>query len=243
MSIILDLIVVLIIAFFVITSAKRGFVRTAIEIVGFFLAFYLSLSLSGIAANFIYDGFVKEPMLAQIEEKADDLIKDSLPTVDLNENDDAIISQNSVEIYNALPQFIVGVAKNYDITPEGFAQTIKNNNDSNATELLLDYAVKPIVVNLIKIILFIILFIVLSILVKWLAKIVNRIFSIPIIGGLNRTLGAVFGLIKGTIIAAAVCIAISFIISFSENGILFVTSQTIENTYIFKILSGLNPLK
>ena len=60
MSIILDLIIVAIVLFFVITSAKRGFVKTVLDVVAFFLALYISVSFSGVLAEGIYNIFIKD---------------------------------------------------------------------------------------------------------------------------------------------------------------------------------------
>jgi len=231
MGILLDLIIVAIIAFFVYTSAKRGFVRTVIELVGFFLALHISMLLSTLSANFVYDSFVKQPLLTQIDQKIDVLTIEN-PELDYN------------KMFNTLPELFINSAENYGLSAEGLETEIKaKENNTNYAEILIDYAAKPIVVNVVKLIVFIILFLVLSIIVRWLARVVNRIFNIPIIGGLNKTLGAVFGLVKGTVVAAAICIAITMLISFTKNGFLIFTVDNIESTYLFKFLSAFSPLK
>lgn len=229
MSIVIDLILVGIILFFVIISAKRGFVRTAIELVGFFLALYLSITFSGIVAEGVYDTFVKEPLVKQVDEKVGGL-------------ETSIVNYNKA--FDSLPDFVKDKAENYGLSSSGLAEELINNQDGKGfSETIVDYAAKPIVTNVIKVALYIILFIVLSFVFKFLARILNKLFSIPIIGGLNRTLGGIFGLAKGTIIAAAICIAISIIVSLTENGVLIFTNENINSTYLFKFLAGFNPLK
>ena len=61
MGIVLDLFVLAIVAFVAWRSAVRGFVRTVIELVGYFLAFYISIALSGPIATGIYDKFIDTP--------------------------------------------------------------------------------------------------------------------------------------------------------------------------------------
>ena len=55
MSIILDLIIVFTILLFIIMSARKGFVRTLIEVVGFVAAIAVALSISTPVSDFIYE--------------------------------------------------------------------------------------------------------------------------------------------------------------------------------------------
>ena len=52
---ILDLIIVAILVVFALLAAKKGFVKSVIEIAGFVLAIFLAFTLSSPATNFIYD--------------------------------------------------------------------------------------------------------------------------------------------------------------------------------------------
>ena len=59
MGIILDLIILAIIVIFAFLSAKKGFVRTLIELVGFFLAIFIASSISPAISNGVYDKFIE----------------------------------------------------------------------------------------------------------------------------------------------------------------------------------------
>ena len=72
-----------------------------------------------------------------------------------------------------------------------------------------------------------------------MAKIINKAFSLPIIGGINKSLGGILGFGKGLIISAVIAVIISTIVSFSKDGIFIFTPENIEKTYLFSFLSNL----
>ncbi len=234
MWLVLDLILIAIIAIFVIISAKRGFVRTAVEFVGYFLAIYIAFSVSGVLANSIYSKTIEPKIVENVAEKV---------TISSTEGVNSAVD----EIWSSLPEFVQNTAENFDITSNTLKTTIEENINSDSAEQLAQKAtesvVKPIVVPLIKTILSVILFILLMIIVKFLAKFLNKLFSLPLIGGLNKSLGGVIGLLKGLIFSFIFVVAILFIMSFTENGFLIFTNENIDKTYLFKFLAEFSPFK
>ena len=224
MWIILDIIVIAIILIYALISAKRGFVRTAIELVGFGLAVYLSFTVSGIVSEGIYNSVVKPAIVDTVVETVGDTA-----TASVDKTVDAV--------FDKMPKFVVKSANNMGVTPEKLKtditnKTVNNNNIEKTAITVADSAVKPVVVPL-----------VLIFVVKILARIVNKAFSLPLIGGLNRTLGGLLGAAKGIIISGVLCLVISTIVSFTKNGILIFTEENIDKTYIFKLFTGLDLFK
>lgn len=232
MGIILDLILVAIVLVFVYFSAKHGFVRTIVELAGFFIAIYLSLMLSGALSDVIYDGLVHKPLTESVSNSVESTSVDSI--------NDAVET-----IWNSMPKFVTSAADNFGVSKQSVANQISSASSSGKDAVVsttVDYIAKPIIVNVIKACLFLLLFVVLTVLVKILAKIINQMFNLPLIGGLNRGLGGVLGLFKGIIMAAAFCILISICITFTDDGFLIFTKENIDSSFIFKFLCGLNPL-
>ena len=190
---ILDLIVVAIIALFVYLSAKRGFVRTVIELVGYFLAIYLSFIISGAIADFTYNKVVEPAIVENISNKISTTTNESVDsTVDI--------------IWEALPEFVSKSAENFNVSKNSVKATVAEKYTSNLdtkdfVKTVAENSVKLIVVPLIKTICSVILFIILMFVVKILARVLNKMFSLPLIGGLNKALGGVIGLLKGVISA------------------------------------------
>lgn len=220
MNIILDLIVIAIIAVFAFLSAKRGFVRTLIEIVGFVLVILLANSVSTPLANLTYDKAVEPAIIKSVE----GIQADSNTAV-------------NIEV-EALPSFVKNIADDGGVISD-FENKIAENINSGietAVATASQNVIKPVVTNILSLIYVLIITVVLLFIVNILANVINKLFSFSIIGKANKTLGGILGIIKGVIIAFVFCTLISLIVSFTENGFLIFTNEAISNSYIFKLL-------
>ncbi|MBE6760730.1 MAG: CvpA family protein [Ruminococcaceae bacterium] len=235
MWMILDLIILAIIGFFVFTSAKRGFVRTVLEVIGYFLAIYLAFTLGGLLADVIYNSLIEPNIIKSVSENI---------TLSTGAN----INETVNNVWNSLPGIVVNAAEIFDITPDTLRATLSDNLVNNTTSLTIakyvaNSVVRPILVTLIKAIIGFVLFIILLFVVKILAKTINKIFSLPLIGGLNRFLGGVIGFVKGAIISIIFITVTMLLMSFFENGFLIFTNENIEQTILFKFLADFSPFK
>ena len=216
-SIVLDLIVLAIIAVFALISAKRGFVRTLIEIVGFVLVLLLANSVSTPLADFTYDKAVEPSIIKSVENFE---IQNSAGALD----------------EMVLPEFITTVIGQETITD---FQTKINENINNGIDTAVTTAsqnvIKPLVTSFLSMFFVVVITIVLLFIVNLLAKLINKLFSFSVVGKLNRSLGAVLGGIKGIIISIVFCTLVALIVSLTENGFLIFTKDAIENTFLFKL--------
>lgn len=228
MSIILDAIIILIIILFVILSAKKGFVRTLIEVIGFIAAIAIALSISTPIANFCYDGAV-QPIVAKTVEST---ITEGSSNV--NEAVDAV--------WNKLPSFLTE-SNFFKLSKDNITSSINEETASDTAQLIdtINSFVKPAVTKLLAVIISVILVVVLLFVVKLLAKAVNKLFSFSIIGDINKTLGGILGLVKGAAVSVIFCMIISLILSFTKNGFLIFTYDAINSSYLFKFIMGLSP--
>lgn len=220
MSFVLDLIVLAIIAVFALLSAKKGFVRTIIEIVGFVLVILLANNLSPQISDYTYDKLVEPAIVSsaenmQVGESVMNLSLDNMPS---------LVSK------------ILG--SNFDIS--GF-QSIINENINNGVKSAVASAsqtvVKPIVTGIFDLIFTLIITVVLLAVVNFIAKLVNKLFSFSLVGKANKILGAILGIIKGVVISAIICTIISLIVPLTKEGFWIFTQSNIDSSLIFKLLS------
>lgn len=227
MSIVIDLIIVGIVLLFAVISAKKGFVKTVVEMVGFVAAIVIALTVSAPIAEFTYDKVIEPPILASISQEATD-------------NVSGIVN----DIWEKMPEFIITKAEEKGHTQERVTESINAGMSSGAqtaVKATSQNVFKPIATSLLGLVFSAIIAIVLILLVKPIAKIVNGIFSFSIIGKANRALGAVVGILKGAVFAVVFCLLINLIISFSPNGILIFTPENIADSYAFKLLAEAIP--
>lgn len=222
MSIFIDLIVIAIIILMAVISAKRGFVRVAVEVAGFVAAVILVFSVNGPLANLTYDKVIEPPIVNSVEKITQENVTVSLDAT-----------------WEALPDFITSNADKLGISKENLNQNISENAEQTTEGIVKSISgevLKPIIVNILKAVYAIIMMVVLIILVKFLARVINKLFSFSVIGKTNTALGGVLGAVKGLIIAWLFCSVVYLIISLTENGIWIFNNENIENTYIFKYL-------
>ena len=221
MSIVLDLIIIAIILFFIITSAKRGFVKVLIETVGFIAAVILAFTISTPLAEATYDKIIEPPV-----------VKAAV---------NAVGESAEHEAWNALPDFLINSESAFfGSTGNSFTEKITANLSDGVEKAVITASqevVKPVASKIISLPYSIVLVIVLSVMVKFLARLINKLFSFSIVGSLNRTLGGVVGAVKGFIVAFILCAVVSLILSFTGKPFLIFSEDTINQTYLFKFLT------
>ncbi len=225
MWIILDLIVVALIAIIALISAKKGFVRTIVEIVGFIVVILMANNVSPILSNATYDKFVQPAIVNSIEEIH---IEDQLP-----EN-----SKNKISSEN-IPPFVSSILGD-NLKLENFVNSINENINNGVTEAVTkasENIIKPIVTEILTLVYTLIIVTILLVVVKFVAKLINKLFSFSLIGKANKILGAILGIIKGVAVAVIICSIISLIFSLTPISIGFLNKATIESTILFKLFS------
>lgn len=227
MGLILDLIVLAIIVLTVILSAKRGFVRTVIELVGFIAAVIISFTISTPLGNTTYDKIIEPPIVSSVTSSVDSVTADTA-------------SKAADEMWNRIPGWMQGSAEKLGISKDSINKSITDNVggglEGTVTKVSQD-VIKPVVARSLALVYLVISLIVLLLLVKPIAKFVNKLFSFSIIGTANRVLGGIVGIPKGIIIAMAFCLVIMLITSFTSNGFLIFTDGAMEKSLIFSYVS------
>ena len=65
--------------------------------------------------------------------------------------------------------------------------------------------------------------------------------NFSLVGKLNRTLGGVVGFFKGILLATVFCMIVGVIVSFTKNGFLIFTRESIEASTIFGTICDMLP--
>jgi len=221
LPIVLDIIAVAIVVLFAIIGYNAGFVKTIIELIGWIAVLLFASVLANQISGFIFDCFISEPIIKSVEKSV------------------AEFGANGVnEYFNGLPDLIQRLLNAYGINAESVGATI----DSNQIAVAIVEQIKMPIVSLISFIFNVIIFVLGIILVRLLARVCNSVVSrIPLVSGLNRTLGFVSGVAKGFVITAVFCWIFSFFILFT-GGFLGVTYETVCDTQLIRFLNEMNPM-
>lgn len=228
MSIILDVILVAIFAAYVITAAKKGFIRTLLELVAVVAAIFLSFQISPLASQTVYDGFVEEQIVNALEEQ----ISENIDSLSVTEKTNAVL--------DSIPDFAVSLASSAGVEISDIkAQISAQKFDSqNLAQSLVDKIAEPIVVGALTIIIFILLSLVLMLVLKIAAKYISKLFDIPLVKSVNKSLGGVLGAIKGALVVVVICTALRFIFGGGEGEF----AVAVNDSFVIGLLDEINPL-
>lgn len=225
MNIIIDLAVVLIIGLFVFLSAKKGFVKSVVETVGFVAAIVIAFSFSGTISEWGYNTFIEPSIIEMVDEQAKDLPSGAEVSVSLDK----------------LPDFVVKNAEKFGLSLDEFSAVNGEEIVANGVETVKETVigiVKPVSTKIISAVAFVILAVVLVIVANFLAKVINKLFSFSVIGTVNRVLGGILGAVKGLAIATVICMLIAFLAGLG-GGFLIFTDEVINSTFLFKTLANI----
>lgn len=227
MSVVLDIILIAIFAAFVLLAAKKGFVKTLLELVATILALMLAYQLSPVIAQGAYDGIVKESMITSIEEQ-------------LDENFNASTAAKKAEVtLEALPDFVVSLASSAGVEIDEVKAKISSEKFSSqnlATELV-EKVAQPIVVGALTIVAFMLLAIILLFALKFLAHIISKLFDVPLIGTANKILGALLGACKGVIVIVFLCTVLEFVFANGDGEM----ATAVNDSFVIGLLDNINP--
>ena len=207
-GLILDAIFIFIVISCVYFSAKKGFVRSFIEVAGYVLAIIIALNLGALVGEFIFNNHIKPATVTAIS---------------------SIISDSTSEAVDSVPAHINLLLENADIDLETLANA-ENVNVDKLTD-----TIKPLAVDTIKSLVAFVAFIALMFLVRFLAGVLNSFFSFSILGTLNKFLGGTLGIIKGFLIASAFCMVAYFVALITSNDFLIFTEKAIQDSTICKL--------
>ncbi len=222
MAYIADIILVAIFALVIIISAHKGFFRSLIDFAGSFIALIAARVFSSTVAQTVFDSFLR----GGIENTLASRLGDSA-SVDYAEQLEGIIQ--------SLPDGVVGIMQVMGVDKQMLIDKISSAdlNGANLIESLMNTVVTPLVTSVVKFILFAIFAILLIVLIKLVGRLLDKIIKkLPVIKGLNKTLGGVFGVLRGAVDVVIIAVLISVVVGFTGNQELIaaVDSSFIINT-------------
>lgn len=232
MSLLLDLLIVAVLVFGLLSGVRRGFVRTVIELIGYALILVLAFTAAGPVSEKVYDKFVRETVEQSVSSAFSETAVESIePSVD--------------EVYERLPDSIKSLLAHYSVTPESVKSALNDHTGETAETLagrISDLVAAPFQ-SLIRLIVIGLLFAVGLVVIRLVAKACNSLVeALPLVGGLNRFLGGTAGLLKGAVISVFVANLLMLLLSLSSDGILGITVADAEKTTLFIrlcVLAGL----
>ena len=226
-SLVMDLAVVLIVVWQVHRGYHNGLMRTLIECLSWVaaavLAVMISYSISGTIYEMFFAGRVTEAVTNAILEAGS-------PETFAGSLEQTLASLP--EAVRAAAEFLLDGVDLSAVTSAQAAELAQTVTDS---------IVRPLITSAIQLISFRILF-VLGLIVRHVVAVAFGMFNtIPLVGGINRLLGGVFGLAKAAAILFILTAALQLYFGFgSPSGVL--TPEAVHGSFLTEIFYDNNPL-
>lgn len=221
-----DIAILLIIGIAVFKGIKMGFIKTFVQLVGWAVALYIATMLSGQIAQYIYNSYISDALLAAMK---DAFALDAGVTLGAQTS-----APEFLESIKGLPDFIqLIVAQNMDQISQAITQSIAQTG-SAALEVILESIIAPLIVSLIKGIAFIGVFAVCNIVISLLMKLLGAIDYVPVVSQINSGLGAFAGLILGLAKVFVLAAVIEVLMVITNGSVPFLSRSFINSTILLK---------
>ncbi|MGN0551627.1 MAG: CvpA family protein [Acutalibacteraceae bacterium] len=229
MGLFIDLGVLAVLLLFIIIGFSRGAVKTLLNLLCTVGAFLFSVWAGQLAANWIYNTFIKTNLL------------DNMQSEILKSTGDTTAAASSA--LNAVPDFIVNLFSNFGISINqiitGSESTAENIAKSTAAAV--ESAVAPVIIAVISVAAIICLFIILSVFLRFVSSLISKVFKLPVLNAVNRLFGGAFGLLEGCLIVCFAVFLIKLWAPESNAQELIFNAQNIDSSALFKFFYNIVP--
>lgn len=215
MAFIVDIIILAIMVTCIFLGYKKGLIRVAVNILGFFIALLIALILYIPISNFIINNTPIQPAL---KEAISGPVTAYVIGTEKNGEGEEVVEDNSPKV---MTDYINEFVENEKQKVEQTEKDIINNVSETVAN------------NLIKIAVGILVFIVAKIALLFVKALAKLISNLPIIGSFNKLGGALYGVLQGLLIIYILFAILSVFAPTMENsGIL----EAVNSSMIGKIM-------
>lgn len=222
---VLDAILILMVFFCIIYSAKKGFIKASKNIITLILTVTLLASMQGIMLTALQNS----PLGDNIKKMVSENLTKTYQKEQLPENTDTTDTQQSLEICETLPL--------PDFLKESIEESIIEMSEvkNNVMEVITD----SITMLIMRIIAMLMLFVLVKLFVFLVIRILDSLFGLPGLRAVNRSLGAVIGIANAMLAVYIICGLVSL---FTPMQNLAAVDSAVESTWILKYFYNNNLL-
>lgn len=225
-----DLVLVVGMVLFIRQGARQGMVKTLAQVIGYILSWGASLLLSIIAAQLVFDAFIKPP------------VKKSLVSLFTGGSGGESLAVQLEKIMGKIPQPVLQLlgidassAMQFDMTVSGAAEKLSVE--------VINQIIAPVVLLFLKALLFVVFFVVLSFVVRRVVGVLGFVNKVPLVGQANALLGGVLGAGKGLVVFSlvSVVLAVAVYLTGGDNPVL--NEEVINRSFLYRYIYDFSILR
>ncbi len=226
-SLILDLILILFFLFYVFRGYKKGLISSLFGLFGTIITLILSNILSTSIAAYLYDNFIRESIINSVVKE-------------LETGSNGFISSLQ-DTLNNLPVFLQNSLFNSGVKVNDLNQALRM--DIYVAAKSVSDLLRPVVVGILQLVVFVALFFIFKILFSFLSRTFDKLNRLPIMGNVNKMLGAGFAFLQAIVLIYILCTVIKLVSSFNSDIDMYIFNQAnINSSLLFKCIYNFNPL-
>lgn len=221
---IMDIIVAAITIWMILRYMHSGFVSGVVDFFGTLLAVGGASWGAKVLAPKMFETFFLENLVSRTE------------NVLLNSHGVLSLKEIINKISGYLPQNIIDTfLGDYE------AGAVFNLAEPEIAHTIVVDVVQPMVMPVLSVLVFFMIFIVGRILISFIATALKGVNKIPLVGKLNRILGAGVGLLVGLLYGFLIVFAVWALVIITGGDLSFLQEATLENSFFFGLFKGLIP--
>ena len=220
-ALILDVVLAVVVILTVVHYMRRGFLAGLLDLVGNLAALILAWLVSGKVSPTVFENFFKSGLIDQLTDTIQQQGGASLMAV--LQNLEGIMPAQMMQSLTESLQHIVTSG-----TPDIARQVVEN-------------IVAPLVVPLITVVVFFATFALCKLVLSLLVTILTNVNRIPLVGGVNKSLGVLVGLVAGVINVLLILCLVWAVVVITGGGLPFFNEQALSGSYLYTFFSAYNP--
>ncbi len=207
MPYIIDLLFLVVLGTVIITSFKKGFVRSLFELVGTIVSFVAARILSDSLAPKFFDSFVREGAEKALSENLG-----SVATTDYGAQIESAI--------NSIPDAFASLLSLMGIDKAALIEKVSSSEFASGSllESIMENVVEPVGTAVLQFVLFAALVAIITVVLRVVVRLVDAIIKkLPAIKQMNAALGAVVGVVRGLLVCVIVAMVLAVAAGFISN--------------------------
>lgn len=213
LPLVVDGIIILIFVACILDGYRRGFVKMLLSVVAIVISAALAGALAAPVAEWANDEFVSEMASDYIDGYFDGALENMGLSGDELTNDSFEGAKN--EIAEAMPEELTQLLEQYDISVEEILDDISPEDTlEEASAKIKENIERAIILPVLELIAFLMVYIISSIILSIIIGVVCTVFKLPVINSINKSFGAVLGMVKGLFVIAVVSVFAVFAAGF-----------------------------
>ena len=223
-AIIIDVALIAVIVVSVFHYARKGFVAGLMDLVGNLASLALAWVVSGKLSPTVFENFFKNGMI----DKTSQMISEG-GQVSIQ----AVVDKLAAFLPDSLVQSLLGGTEQL--------QGMLDSGAPGVASQVVDQVIAPLFLPIISVVVFFVTFAIASVLINFLVSALSNLNRVPLMGGLNRTLGGVAGLVLGVVYVLLLLCAVWAVVVITSDGMPYFNTATLQGSMFYQFFSRYNP--